>query len=161
MTGETDNSSSREETLEVYKILVEMADRVSQRRHSTNSFYLTVNTAIFGASAIISKFSSDHIEVAAISIAGLIICVLWYRILESYRNLNRVKFSIIKGIETKLSVSPFSDESDALYGPNGNEKFPSTFTKTEKFVPIVFGILHILPPLWNIPYKDIFLQIFR
>jgi hypothetical protein len=35
--------------LEQYKIYVEMADRVSQRRGLTNTFFLTLNTAIFTA----------------------------------------------------------------------------------------------------------------
>ena len=34
---------------EQYKICIEMADRVSQRRGPTNTFFLTLNTAIFTA----------------------------------------------------------------------------------------------------------------
>lgn len=125
MTSDENNNSSKEDILEIYKILVEMADRVSQRRHSTNSFYLTVNTAIFGGSTVISRFSPEYIEVVVISAAGIAICVLWYCILESYRNLNRVKFHIIKKLEKGLSVSPFSDEADILYRRNGSERSPS------------------------------------
>src|SRR5262245_9792406 len=35
--------------LEQYKLYVEMADRISQRRGTANTFFLTVNTAIIGA----------------------------------------------------------------------------------------------------------------
>jgi hypothetical protein len=43
--------ASRLETLglEQYKIYVEMADRISARRGMTNTFFLTLNTAIFTA----------------------------------------------------------------------------------------------------------------
>ena len=33
--------------LEQYKLYVEMADRISNRRGLTNTFFLTINTAIF------------------------------------------------------------------------------------------------------------------
>ena len=39
----------RETILEQYKIYVEMADRISARRSLTNTFFLTLNTAIFAA----------------------------------------------------------------------------------------------------------------
>ncbi len=32
--------------LEIYKLYVEMADRISSRRHNTNSFFLTINSAV-------------------------------------------------------------------------------------------------------------------
>ena len=35
-------------SLEIYKLYVQMADNISARRQSANSFFLTVNTAIIG-----------------------------------------------------------------------------------------------------------------
>ena len=37
--------------LEQYKLYVEMADRISQRRGAANTFFLTFNTAVVGALA--------------------------------------------------------------------------------------------------------------
>ncbi|RDD97660.1 hypothetical protein DTW92_07525 [Paracoccus pantotrophus] len=51
MENEPECAPRDKEVLEIYKMLVEMADRVSQRRQSANSFYLTVNTAIIGGAA--------------------------------------------------------------------------------------------------------------
>jgi hypothetical protein len=48
--------------LEQYKLYVEMADRISQRRGLTNTFFLTLNTAIF---TLVGAFWKDrpHAEV--------------------------------------------------------------------------------------------------
>jgi hypothetical protein len=50
--------ASRLETLglEQYKIYVEMADRISARRGMTNTFFLTLNTAIFTAVGVFWLF---------------------------------------------------------------------------------------------------------
>ena len=44
-----DTAAYQKAILEQYKIYVEMADRISQRRGLTNTFFLTLNTAIFTA----------------------------------------------------------------------------------------------------------------
>ncbi len=36
----------RADLLDIYKLYVEMADRISQRRQSANSFFLTLNSVI-------------------------------------------------------------------------------------------------------------------
>src|SRR4051794_23317808 len=41
------DAAYRSAVLEQYKIYVEMADRISARRGLTNTFFLTLNTAIF------------------------------------------------------------------------------------------------------------------
>jgi hypothetical protein len=43
----TQNSKAAEHYLELYKLAVEMADRVSARRATANAFFLTINTALF------------------------------------------------------------------------------------------------------------------
>jgi hypothetical protein len=42
----TEDQNVCEQYLELYKLAVEMAERVSARRATTNAFFLTVNTAL-------------------------------------------------------------------------------------------------------------------
>ena len=54
-----DKSKYKDHVLEQYKLYVEMADRISARRSTANTFFLTLNTLLVGAlSACAEKFSS-------------------------------------------------------------------------------------------------------
>ena len=87
--------------LEIYKLYVEMADRVSGRRQSANSFFLSINTAII---ALVGYLQLGNNAEAGFSLfwlvapAGMILCYLWYRLVRSYRDLNSEKFKVIHEI---------------------------------------------------------------
>ncbi|MBD8875413.1 RipA family octameric membrane protein [Roseibium polysiphoniae] len=150
--GEPEQSSQDQGVLEIYKMLVEMADRVSQRRQSANSFYLTVNTAIVGGAAYLSK--SGYWGTFAVSAAGIAICFLWVRAVVSYKSLNAAKFRVITALEERLPVSPYKDEW-AILDVDGDGKKHTPFHKTEVLVPIVFGLLHVAQVLIQIPLQCI------
>jgi hypothetical protein len=58
-----DNKAS-EQYLELYKLAVEMADRVSARRATANAFFLTVNTALL---AFVSSGSLNMLWLVALA----------------------------------------------------------------------------------------------
>lgn len=151
MTKEPESSSNIRDILEIYKMLVEMADRVSQRRQSANSFYLTVNTAIISGAAYISQPAVGHLSTWAISIAGIAICALWIRAVTSYKSLNSAKFDVITAIEKRLPVSPYSEEWNIL-DVDGDGKRHKPFHKTELLVPIVFMCVHGVQILVDMPW---------
>lgn len=85
----------RSHVLEVYRVYVEMADKISSRRETANSFFLTLNTAVIGLSGYLSAIPATTRIIDArvpIAIAGIAIAYLWYRIIRSYRDLNSAKF---------------------------------------------------------------------
>lgn len=129
--------------LEIYKMLVEMADRVSQRRQAANSFYLSVNTAIVGASAFIPHLNSANPPVALIALAGFCVSALWVRNIESYKELNEGKFHVITEMEKLLPEKAFTDEWDYLHR-NGKQKKYRPFHTVEIAVPWVFMIVSFL-----------------
>ncbi|MEO0973262.1 MAG: hypothetical protein AAFX85_09215, partial [Pseudomonadota bacterium] len=45
--AQADSTRWRSAMLEQYKLYVEMTDRISQRRGAANTFFLTLNTAVF------------------------------------------------------------------------------------------------------------------
>ncbi len=63
-------------SLEIYKLYVQMADNISARRQTANSFFLTVNTAIIGIAGYVGGSSGKWYWI--ISLAGLVICYAWY-----------------------------------------------------------------------------------
>lgn len=150
--GEPEKPSQNKDVLDIYKILVEMADRVSQRRQSANSFYLTVNTAIIGGAAYLSQSEFGHVGSLAVSAAGIAICFLWVRAVVSYKSLNAAKFEVITALEERLPVSPYKDEW-AILDVDGDGKKHKPFHKTEMLVPIVFGLVHGAQFLARVPWE--------
>src|SRR4051812_49472784 len=71
--------------LEQYKLYVEMADRISQRRGLTNTFFLTLNTAIF---ALVGGLRHDRPEqpwwLVLPLTAMLGQCLAWFWLVRSY-----------------------------------------------------------------------------
>lgn len=152
--GEPEKAAQDKDVLEIYKMLVEMADRVSERRQSANSFYLSVNTAIIGGAAYLSQSAFGELGTLAVSAAGIAICFLWVRSVVSYKSLNAAKFEVITALEDRLPVSPFKDEW-AILDVDGDGKRHKPFHRTEVLVPVVFMAVHAAQLLAQVPWKAI------
>lgn len=135
----------RPHLLEIYKLYVEMADRISARRQSVNSFFLAINTAIV---ALIGYVQLGNTAQAGssfywlVALAGIVLCFLWYRILRSYRDLNSGKFKVIHEIEKYLPLHPYDAEWTAV-GRGEDPKLYLPFTHVEIIVPWVFFAIHL------------------
>jgi len=144
-TAETEN------VLKIYALLVEMADRVSQRRQAANSFYLSVNTAVIGGSAYLTSTTTSK-GLWVLGVAGIAICFLWVRNIVSYKTLNAAKFIVIQDLEKKLPVQPYTDEWAHL-DPNKTGTRHRAFHSTETLVPFVFMAVHGVQTAYNIPWQ--------
>ena len=129
---------------EIYKLYVEMADRISSRRQTANSFFLSINTAVIAYTSYfhtgLPKDEKDSFY-WIVSLAGIILSYMWYRLIRSYKNLNSGKFKVIHSIEENLPLSPYDAEWEAL-GKGKDSKLYRPFTNIEMFVPWIFLILH-------------------
>jgi hypothetical protein len=93
--------------LELYKLAVEMADRISARRALANTFFLTVNT---GLAALLGGRELRWY----VAVAGIVFALAWWSLLHSYRKLNWAKFEVINAIEPRLPLQLFSSEWQRL-----------------------------------------------
>lgn len=149
-------SSYQDHLLDQYKLYVEMADKISERRANANSFFLTVITALISIVGIVSGFGTQAISVfsfwiTTVSIVGLILCYSWYRILESYRQLNSGKFKVIHEIEKKLPLALYHGEWIML-GQGSDPKLYRPLTHVEKWVPTLFAMLFAVTLVFGIIY---------
>lgn len=131
--------------IDQYRLYVEMADRISERREKSNSFFLALNTAAVGVSAYLTRLGpTEHAWVeGSISLAGMTLCYLWYRIIRSYRGLNSAKFKVVHEMETRLPLKPYDAEWEAV-GRGKDRKLYLPFTHIETLVPWVFLSLHLI-----------------
>jgi hypothetical protein len=142
-------SAAAEETsllLEQYKIYVEMADRVSARRGTTNAFFLTLNSAIFSAIGFVWG-RDPHPTSSWILIFPMFVFVgqslAWFWLVRSYRQLNGAKYAVIGAMEERLPASPYwAAEWKALgYGKNPALYWP--FTNLEQWLPLLFAVTYL------------------
>lgn len=141
---ETYGNEFNNHILEQWKTSVEMANAISERRTSTNNFFITLNSIIF---AVISfQFSKKSI---CLSCMGIIICYLWTISLENYKKLNETKFKIINELEKKLPANVFDYEWELIGKGNDHKKYKK-FSNLEKAIPYIFGILYIISIVYPI-----------
>jgi hypothetical protein len=140
--------NQRSEVLELYKLAVEMADRVSARRGTSNAFFLSVQSALvtlvgFG----IPKLSQSPWWVpAAVALAGVTLSATWWMQLRSYRDLNGAKFTVINKLEDRLPIKIFADEWEVLKRdpvPGWRKRYAELGT-SERVVPLVFAVAHTI-----------------
>lgn len=143
-----------EHYFELYKLAVEMADRISARRATANGFFLTINTALV---ALVG--SSDlRWYVAA---AGVVFSATWWLLLKSYRELNAAKFQVIVEMEELLPKQMYGDEyrhykagSTSDGGASSTERRRRArltawaakyreLGEVERLVPVVFGLIYL------------------
>jgi len=144
--------------LELYKLSVEMADRVSGRRAAANSFFLTLQTGLAAALGVFSTrvttdagAEPDPVVLTLAAVAGVVLAAAWWLLLRSYRDLNRAKFEVINQIEREyFDVKPFMSEwevlkEDPVKGLRGRY---SELGAIEKSIPVAFAVMYLFLALY-------------
>ena len=130
--------------LEQYKLFVEMTDKISERRHSANNFFLTINSALvaaFGLSVPHLKDTIGDYWVVFVSVLGVLLCVSWYHLIRSYRCLNDGRFEVIHEIEKMLPIRPYAAEWVAV-GEGEKSLLYRPFTHIEHNIPTIFLVFY-------------------
>lgn len=139
--------------LEQYKLYVEMADRISQRRATANTYFLSLNSAILGFVGYLSVKDTGEYN-WMLACGGIALCILWSRLILSYMHLNTAKFKVIHNIEKRLPISPYEAEWDAME-QGKNPKLYRPLTHIERAVPIVFATLHLIVLIRTFPWSTV------
>ncbi|MCX8564772.1 hypothetical protein OS122_28200 [Mycolicibacterium mucogenicum] len=139
--------------LDIYKLAVEMADRVSARRAVANAFFLTVNTTLIAVVGLSTTKPDSGLRFVAVCVAGVAVSMCWLLLLRVYRRLNAAKFAVINEIEADhLPIKPYTDEWSVLKpeGADGTRlrdrlgKMSRELGNVERIVPVVFGVLYVV-----------------
>src|SRR5262249_50987347 len=78
--------------LEQYKLYVQSAQALSERRTSANNYLLSVNTAFVSVYGFLSTLQPAQGWKVVMTVAGIVVCFLWAALITSYRTLNSAKF---------------------------------------------------------------------
>jgi hypothetical protein len=128
--------------LEQYRLAVEMADKVSERRAGANRFFVTILSAFVAFVSASFQFLSKE-EVVAVStltvgVVAIVLSVLWWRLIQIFVALNRAKFAVINELEEHLPARPYGEEWRRLQ----HEGYVG-LSYVESFVPWAFAVLFL------------------
>lgn len=133
----------RNSLIELYKQYVEMADRVSDRRMKSNQFYMTLLSSLLvvlsfvfhkDSQPVIGTYNSMIIFFTGL--LGIIVCLIWWVNIGSYRQLNSQKFVVIHELEQVLPFSPYAREWELLGNGAKSAKYLQ-LTRIERYVPLI------------------------
>lgn len=133
----------KEIATEQYKLYVEMADKISDRRIHANKFYAALNSsliAFYGFATANNSIVQNDSWLYLVLIAGFLICLLWLENVKSYKDINTVKFKVIHEIEEHLPLALYKYELDLAKQGDGSKYRPTS--NIEMLVPKVFGFLY-------------------
>ena len=136
------NDKWQSHLLDQYKLYVEMADRISQRRATANTYFLSLNSAILGFVGYLSVKDSGEYSWLLAS-GGVALSWLWRMLITSYSNISAAKFAIIHRIEKRLAIRPYEAEWEAM-GRGSSPELYRHLGRMERGVPLVFIALHLV-----------------
>ncbi len=136
----------QEHFLEQYKMYVASSDKISERRGRANVFFLTLQTSIFTVIGFLvedwDQSLADGVrytpEIAFLAITGVLSCYTWFRLINSYKQLNTAKFKVIERMEESLPCGPYVKEEWRELGEGKDPKIYRPLTNVERALPLIF-----------------------
>lgn len=139
-------SAYRDHLFEQYKLYVDSIEKISDRRQNANNYFITINTALIsliGFSIQYNFLSSVSWLKAIVAVVGILICVIFWFLIRSYKQINTGKFKVLHEIESKLPMNLYEYEWEVLgKGEKYNIYYP--FSHVELFIPWAFGIIYAI-----------------
>ncbi len=138
---ETYGDSFKTDLLEQYKLYVQSAENVSARRLASSQYLLTLNTALVALYGFQSAGFGKSYWTLLVPIAGFFVSLLWFLIIKSHADLNRVKFDVIHEFEEHLPAAMYKYEW--FLAEKGQGKAYKAVTAIERWIPVPFIALHV------------------
>ncbi len=147
-TPEEYGDKYQDHLLEQYKLFVETSQRVTEKRQNSNNYLLTLNSSLVTLFIVFLSTFGHHRWNALIPGTGLIVCFIWYSLVDSYKDLNRAKFAVIHELENQLPVALFRHEwwvcgHNRKKKDNPVEDMYVPLTHLERWIPVAFAVLYL------------------
>jgi hypothetical protein len=99
---------------------VEMMDRVTERRGKTNTFYLSLLSGLLTLvpvlveKILLPQSKDKYIVLLILATLGVCLCFIWRSNIDSYKQINFLKFQVIYEIEPNLPFPCYKREWEIL-----------------------------------------------
>jgi hypothetical protein len=134
--------------LEQYKLYVESAQKISERRLNSGNFFLAINSSLVAIFGIALSSFGRHRWNAAIPFTGILVSFVWYRLVRSYKDLNSTKFIVIHELESYLPAALFKYEWNVC--GHGDPSKYRPVTHTEQWIPVIFMAFYLVLVLYGL-----------
>ncbi len=141
-TKETYGDSFSADLLEQYKLYVQSAENVSARRVASSRYLLTLNAALVALYGFQSAGLGQSYWTLPVPVIGILVSLLWYLIIKSHADLNRIKFDVIHEFEQRLPAVMYKYEWQLA--EEGQGTVYRAVTTIERWIPILFAVLHVV-----------------
>ena len=140
---------------EQYKMFVDTSEKLVARRQTANRFFFSANALTISAMGVgIGLIDGDEnrtgliaLGIFVLSLVGILFCVAWARLVNSFAQLNTGKFKVIHEIEKMMPIALFAAEWYVL-GEGKDPKRYKSSTDIEMVVPKIFMGLYVLVAAW-------------
>ena len=145
--GGEPGSGDTEALLAQYRLFVETSEALVLRRQRVNTFFLSVNSIILAAAGLLLREDQSGVLESGVlfglGFAGMVLCLVWHRLIASFLQLSRGKFEVIHALERRLPARVFAAEWVALGSGEDPKKYISP-ARAEASTPYVFLALQFL-----------------
>jgi hypothetical protein len=136
----------KQHLFEQYQLYFNAIETNSDRRQAANRFFILLNTALFTLVGFTINLGNPLTKLTSrisISIAGIIVCIIFFLLIRSYRQLASGKFKVLHELEEILPARLFDREWDILErGKNRKIYYP--FSHIELWIPKLFGLGYLV-----------------
>ena len=139
---ESYGDSFSSDILEQYKLYVQSAENVSSRRVASSRYLLTLNAALVALYGLQSAGFGQSYWTLVVPVVGIPVSLLWFLIIKSHADLNRVKFNVIHEFEQYLPAATYRYEW--YLAEEGRGKAYRAVTTIERWIPLLFAALHVI-----------------
>ncbi len=136
----------KDHLLAQYHLYVESMEKISDRRQNANNYFITINTVLISFIGVLFQvkiFETIPWVKSMIALVGIIICVIFWFLLRSYKQLNTGKFKVIHEIEQKMPLALY-DYEWKLLGEGKSKKLYFPFSHIEMVIPWVFAGVYVI-----------------
>lgn len=141
------NQTVPPDIVEQYKLVYQSIEHVNGKRASQNRFYLTISGVILSGLFLLIKeglFQSNIIGLL-ILVPAIIINYIWYKSIKAGRFLVYTRWIVLREMEKKLPIRPFSRIWELMNEENGYNSLSNSLL----IIPIVLTIIYlIIGVLW-------------
>jgi hypothetical protein len=132
--------------LEQYKLYVDSAHQISERRVHTATVFLAINSSLVAVFGVVLSSFGHHRWNAAKPATGVVVSGVWFRLVKSYKDFNSTKFSVIHELEAYLPAAMFKYEWHVCgHGDPGKYR---PLTHSEQWIPVVFMLIYVVLTLY-------------
>lgn len=127
--------TEKEIILEQYKIAIDGANKISERRWAMNNLLITLNWWIL---TFLWVFKDDYKMILIGCIFWFFVSVIWALKIKSYKEINKAKFEVINLIERNLPIKLYEEEWRIFKKANN-----WSITEHEVWIPVILVIIYI------------------